>query len=360
MKYLLAIDSFKGCISSVDANDAVNDAIVALDSSAKVVTLPVSDGGEGWLDAFEQCEGGERIYMKAHDPLMRLVDTSYLKIGNKAIIECAKIIGLHLLEPDERNPMKTVSYGLGEVIVRAVKDGCNHIVVGLGGSATNDCGVGMLKALGDAIERLEDEERYLIPENVKFTVATDVAIPLCGPEGASMLFSRQKGATPEMVKWLERRSRRFAMYVANKMGYDYSNEPGAGAAGGLGYAFMQWMDAKIVQGAELLFDTLKFDEIINDVDLIITGEGRADRQTLMGKLPCRILRHAMKKNIPVILLAGQTENIDELQLAGFHKIICINPPGTSVSQAIEKPFAICQLQSTISALIQNRLSDFMP
>ena len=197
----------------------------------------------------------------------------------------AKASGLTLLRLEARNPMQATSYGTGLLVADAVRRGSKHVVVGLGGSATSDCGMGMIRAIIDAFAKGGTWDDVRVLDDVRFTIATDVTNPLCGENGAAYVFAPQKGATPEMVVSLDARAQRFAEVSARHFGYDRQNEQGAGAAGGLGYAFLQYMKAACRSGIDLLLDAVHFDEVLKDADLVITGEGSADRQTLMGKLP---------------------------------------------------------------------------
>ena len=257
MKIVIAIDSFKGCLSSVEANRAATEGILSVCPDAEIVQVPVSDGGEGFLEAFHAALGGELQEIVVSDPLMRPVTASYLLRGDEAVIEISQASGLTLLAPEERNPMVATSYGTGQLVVDAVRRGAKHIIVGLGGSATSDAGMGMLKALVDAwakqgtfddIRELRDV-RFTIASDfddirelrvVRFTIASDVKNPLCGVNGAAHVFAPQKGATPAMVQHLDERARKFAELSARHFGYDCSAKEGAGAAGGLGYAFLQY------------------------------------------------------------------------------------------------------------------------
>ena len=282
MKIVLAIDSFKGCLTSVEANQAAAEGIRAVRPDAEVVQVAVSDGGEGFLEAFHAAIGGELVTIGVRDPLMRRISARYLLKGDTAVIEMAQACGLTLLSADERNPLLATSYGVGQLVADAVRRGARHIIVGLGGSATSDAGIGMIRALIDAFapHGTWDDVQALRP--VRFTIASDVQNPLCGANGAAHVFAPQKGATPEIVSRLDARARRFAEVSARHFGYDRSQQPGAGAAGGLGYAFLQYLDADCQPGIRLLLDALHFRELISDATLIVTGEGSADRQTLMG------------------------------------------------------------------------------
>ena len=326
-KIIVAIDSFKGCLTSTEANLAASEGILARMSEAVVVQVPVSDGGEGWLEAFRAAIGGEIVEVNVKDPLMRPIVAQYLIQGDTAVIEIAKASGLTLLSPEERNPMVATSYGTGQLLVDAVRKGCKHIIVGLGGSATSDCGIGMLDAIHNS--------QFIIHNDVRFTIATDVTNPLCGENGAAHVFAPQKGATPDQVIALDARAKHFAEASTKHLGRDCQNMPGAGAAGGLGYAFLQYMKAACRSGIDLLLDTIHFDDLLQDADLVITGEGSADRQTLMGKLPYGILQRAKKCGVPVILIAGRIADEQILLNAGFSRVACINPPGIPLEIAMQ-------------------------
>ena len=327
MKTVIAIDSFKGCLNSVEANRAAAEGVRRVCPDAEIVEVPVSDGGEGFLVAFHAAIGGRFVTVPVMDPLMRRISARYLLKGQTAVLEVAEAIGLTLLSPEERNPMSASSYGVGQLVADAVKNGARHVIVGLGGSATSDAGRGMLQAL-TGFESLRD---------IRFTIATDVDNPLFGEQGAARVFGPQKGATPQMVRLLDDEARQFAADSASRMGYDRSGMKGAGAAGGLGYAFLQYLDADRQPGTELLLNTIGFDALVSDADLVITGEGSADRQTLMGKLPMGILRHSA--GVPVCLIAGRVNDRPQLLQAGFSWVECINPPGLALEEAMKKTVA---------------------
>jgi glycerate kinase len=364
-KIIVAIDSFKGCLTSAEANQAACEGIFDKMPEAEVVQVPVSDGGEGFLEAFQAAMGapspltfghipsgrGEIVEVNVKDPLMRTIVAQYLIKGDTAVIEMAKASGLTLLSPEERDPMVATSYGTGQLVVDAVRRGCKHIIVGLGGSATSDCGIGMLEAmhnapLGDIRRRLPKQE-CIIHNDVRFTIATDVTNPLCGENGAAHVFATQKGATHEQVLALDARAKRFAEASAKHLGRDCQNMPGAGAAGGLGYAFLQYLNADCRSGIDLLLDTVHFDDLLQDADLVITGEGSADRQTLMGKLPFGILQRAKKQNVPVALIAGRIADEQLLLDAGFARVACITPPGIPLEIAMQPATAKENIRKTM-------------
>jgi glycerate kinase len=268
---------------------------------------------------------------------MRPVTAKYLLHDEMAVIEIAQASGLTLLTKEERNPMVATSYGTGQLVADAVCKGARHIIIGLGGSATSDCGMGMLKALIDIFAKHGQWDDVEALKDVRFTIASDVENPLYGEKGAAHVFAPQKGATPEMVLRLDERAIKFAELSAKHFGYDRSQQAGAGAAGGLGYAFMQYLNAKSMSGIQLLLDTIRFKELVADADLIITGEGSADRQTLMGKLPMGILEQA--GHTPVYLIAGRISDREELLNAGFARVDCINPPDITLEEAMRKEVA---------------------
>ncbi len=349
MKIVVAIDSFKGCLTSNEANQVAAEGIRNRWPDAKVVQVPVSDGGEGFMEAFHAAIGGELIELTVRDPLMRPVSAQYLLHDKLAVIEIAQASGLTLLSPEERNPMVATSYGTGQLVADAVRKGAEHIIVGLGGSATSDAGIGMLRALIDSFAKHGEWDDIEELKHVRFTIASDVKNPLCGENGAAHVFAPQKGASPDMVLQLDKRARKFADISAKHFGYDRSEQEGAGAAGGLGYAFLQYMNAGCKPGIELLLDTIKFREIVNDADLVITGEGSADRQTLMGKLSMGILKQS--GNVPVCLIAGRISDKQEILNAGFAHVECINPEGITLEEAMRKEVAMQNIIDTVRKII---------
>ena len=379
-KIIVAIDSFKGCLASAEANRAAVEGILARMPEAEVLPIPVSDGGEGWLEAFRSPiptpspvgrgtsptptlpsrEGsptptlpsreGVLVEVDVRDPLMRHITAPYLVIGDTAVIEMAKASGLMLLHEEERNPMIATSYGTGQLVADAIRRGCRHIIVGLGGSATSDCGIGMLRAIIDNFAKHGSWDDVHELDAVHFTIATDVTNPLCGENGAAHVFAPQKGATQEKIQLLDARAKRFAEVSARHFGYDCQNEPGAGAAGGLGYAFLQYMNAERQSGIDLQLDTIGFDRLLDNASLVITGEGASDRQTLMGKVPYGILQRAKAHLVPVALIAGRTEDRQELLHAGFSQVLCINPPNQPAEEAMKPETAKRNIFDTIQLL----------
>lgn len=350
--FICAIDSFKGCMTSHEANEAARRGLMKADGDADVQCFDVSDGGEGFLDAMH-CD--ETVTCHVHDALMRWTDAAYGIKDGKAVIEVARVVGLAMVEPEQRNPLAATSYGVGELMAHAWRNGCREFVVGLGGTATSDCGLGMLKSLRHAWQT-NNNKMWWEPfdtswlKDIKVTLATDVTNPLCGDNGAARVFAPQKGADEDMVAKLERRAVTFARMAAKHQGYDKSREPGAGAAGGLAYALMQFMDATTVSGAGLVLKASGFDKAVSAMPdgMVITGEGSSDRQTLMGKLPSVILERAGEEGLPVVLVAGRIKNADELLKAGFKNVLNINDGQPKDENALDKTVAMRRLETVFA------------
>ena len=311
IKLVLAFDSFKGCMTAQEACHTAALAIHETLPQAEVVECPLSDGGEGLVDCVEKMLCVKRVSLKAHDPLMNIIDASYvISEDGTAYMEMAATSGLTLVPYDKRNPMLTTTYGVGDMIIDAARRGCKEIVMGIGGSATCDGGRGMIQCLKD--------NGYTLPfantQLPHIMVASDVTNPIYGELGAAYVFAPQKGATPEQVKILDERLREFAeeteaLALATP---ELAVHPGAGAAGGLGYGLMAYLKAELKSGIEIILSISKFDDAIKDASLIITGEGKSDAQTLMGKVPHGVLNHGKEHDIPVWLLSGGIENEDLL------------------------------------------------
>jgi glycerate kinase len=272
---------------------------------------------------------------------MRRISAQYLLQGETAVIEMAQASGLTLLTEEERNPMVTTSYGTGQLVADAVRHGAKHVIIGLGGSATSDAGTGMLRALIDSFAPKGSWNDIEALRDIRFTIASDVKNPLCGKNGAAHVFAPQKGADKDMVEKLDRRAKTFAEMAAKHQHRDCANAPGAGAAGGLGYAFMEFMDAKVESGAEIVLQSSGFDDELSSTikpSIVITGEGSADAQTLMGKLPSVILKHCKAQHVPVFLVAGRIKDKQKLLDAGFEKVIDINT-GLDMEHALDKDVA---------------------
>ena len=354
-KYIVAIDSFKGCLTSAEAGQTVADTLRRLRPGAEVACLEVSDGGEGMASAFTTALQGEMVEVPVHDAMMRPVTARYGWCPDGvAVIETTQACGLTLIAPEDRNPLVATTYGVGEMLTDAVRRGCRQFVVGLGGSATSDAGIGMLRALVDTLapQSTFDQVREKLA-GCRFILASDVRNPLCGPDGAARIFAPQKGATPDQVEQLERRAARFADRSARHFGYDRSTCPGAGAAGGLGYAFIQYLDADCQSGADLLLQMQHYDCLLDGCTRVFTGEGHADRQTLMGKLPERVLQYARQHDVPVTLLAGRIDEAASLHDAGFDDVVCINASGTLTDDALLPDVARRRLAEAVEHSLEN-------
>lgn len=317
MRIICAFDSFKGCMTASEACNSAASGLKERYPDAEVVCLPMSDGGEGLVECIAEAVNATMISVTVHDPLMHTIEAQYAVSadGTTAYMEMAAASGLPLVPKDKRNPMLTTTYGVGDMILHAVGRGCKNIIMGIGGSATCDGGKGMIECLDGHL-----------PLPVEITVASDVSNPLYGENGAAYIFAPQKGATPQQVKLLDERLHDFARETETKgiARPDLADHPGAGAAGGLGYGLMAYLDAKLQSGIDLLLDTIGFDEKIKGTDFILTGEGKSDKQTLMGKVPEGILKRARMQGIPVRLLSGAIEDEAELKQAGFASVRSIN------------------------------------
>lgn len=343
MKIIIASDSYKGCMLSKDIGAAVSAAIAKLDPSADTLAVCVADGGEGTVEAMVDSFGGRIVRDIVSDPLGRPISAEYGIAGDLAIIESAAACGLSLLSPSERNPLNTSTRGLGELIVAAARRGCRRFIVGLGGSATNDGGIGMISAPGFLDYAMGKE----------FLVACDVDTPFVGLCGASRVFAPQKGASPEEVDILEKRMVSIAAKILNETGTDVSDMPGAGAAGGLGGAFHAYLGATLKPGVDIVLDSIRFDELLDDADLVITGEGCSDYQTVKGKTAFGILQRAKRRNVPVALVSGAVRDEEILRDAGFSHIVRVSPEGLPTEEAMRPEVTRVNLESAIKRLMSD-------
>ena len=323
-KILIAADSFKGSLSSAGVARAASLGVRRALPGCEAVEIPVADGGEGFTDAMLAARGGERHSLTVSDPLGRSVEATYgILPDGTAVIETAAASGLPLLKLEDRNPLLTSTFGTGELIRDALDKGCRDILLGLGGSATHDAGTGLLSALGfrflDAdgqvltgcganLERIRTIDRsaiYPVLESVRFTAACDVQTRFCGPEGAAATFAPQKGADAAAVERLERGTTSFAEVIAHSGPHSGLDLPGSGAAGGLGGALAALLGARLESGIDLVLDASGFDALLQDADLVITGEGRIDAQTASGKAVWGVLQRARRAGVPVIAICGR-------------------------------------------------------
>ncbi len=324
MKVVVAIDSLKGSLSSMEAGMAIKDGVLAAKPDAEVIVKPLADGGEGTTDALIEGMNGERIDLTVTGPMHTPVDAyyGYLKDTNTAVMEMASAAGITLVPDSEKNPLLATSYGVGEMINDAIQRGCRNFIIGIGGSVTNDGGIGMLKALGvrfldengeDAgdggqalakIARIDLSGLNPLLKECHIQVACDVNNPLCGENGSTYVYGPQKGVTEDMKKTLDEAMAHFAIVTSEALENDYMNTPGAGAAGGLGFAFLAYVGATLTPGIELILDAVGLEDELSGADVVVTGEGRLDFQTAMGKTPVGVARLAKKYNARVVAFAG--------------------------------------------------------
>ena len=335
-------DSFKGSLTSKEVTSTLSEAFHKKRPKLEILELPLADGGEE-TSAILSSTFPNVFHLYATDPLGKRIETQFFidSTGKKAFIESAKIIGLPLVTYKERNPLKTSSFGLGEVINEALRLGCNDIIVSLGGSATCDGGLGMLKALNHT---------YL---NANFTILCDVDNPLLGMNGAVKIFAPQKGAKPEDIPILEKRLENLVEEAKKRGLYNKGDEfkAGSGAAGGLGFAFQTFLKAKSIKGIDFILKKLKFSELIRNAQLIITGEGKLDSQSLMGKVLSGVLEEAKKQDIPVIAIGGLVEDETKLLEAGLQKVYSISDPNKTLEENMLPETAIKNLHR-IAELIE--------
>ena len=323
MKIVIAIDSFKGSLTSLQAGSAAAEGIARVYPEAKTEIFPIADGGEGTVIALTTALQGKLQTVEALDPLGRPIACEYGILPNQtAVIEMSCAAGITLLTAEERNPMHTTTYGVGQVIADAISKGCRDFIVGIGGSATNDGGIGMLQALGfgilddggnpvpfggaglEKIATITTENALRSLKDCTFHIACDVTNPLCGKDGCSAIYGPQKGATPEQIQQMDAWLGAYADKVKAVFPDSDKNTAGAGAAGGIGFAFFSFLNGKPYSGIDLILGEMPIERSIRDADLVITGEGRLDDQTVMGKAPIGIARIAKKYNLPVLAFSG--------------------------------------------------------
>ncbi|MGM9738467.1 MAG: glycerate kinase [Candidatus Cryptobacteroides sp.] len=373
-KIVVACDSFKGSLSSREANRAVAEGIREASGDCETVCVEVADGGEGTAEVLTMSLGGKPVKASVHGPLMRQVEAGYGIAGDTAIMEMAAASGLGLLSENERNPLMTSTFGTGEMILDALGKGCRRFILGIGGSATNDGGTGMLSALGyrflnacgevlpcaggslHLIRSIDCSGANPSLAGCSFKVACDVRATFCGPDGATYVFGHQKGASDEDIEVLEKGMVNLAEIIERQTRIDISKMPGAGAAGGLGGALYAFLGAELVPGADLVLDTLGFRDTISGADLVITGEGCLDSQTAMGKVPAGVLRRCVEKGIPCIAVGGRLKARDTLLASGFASCHSITPDWMDDSAAMRPETAFSNLRRTVRKIISGNCS----
>ncbi|MBZ6005494.1 glycerate kinase [Paraclostridium bifermentans] len=370
MKIVISIDSLKGSLTSIEAANAIKKGILSVDNKSDVVIMPLADGGEGTVEALVQGMNGEEKVISVTGPINDKVNATYgiLKETNTAIIEMAQASGLPLVPAELRNPLNTTTYGVGEIIKEAIEKGCRNFIVGIGGSATNDCGVGMLQALGfefydendnlvglggkvlNQIKRIKSDNKLKELDECNFKIACDVNNPLYGENGAAYIYGPQKGATEEIVKELDKGLKNFAEVVKKDLGKDIAHIEGAGAAGGLGFGFLGFLNSKLESGIKIILDEIKLEEVVKDADIVITGEGRLDNQTAMGKAPIGVAKLAKKHGAKVIAIAGcTTPDAVKCNEEGIDAYFSIVNKAMTIDEAMKKENAT---QNMIETTIQ--------
>ena len=361
-------------MSSLDVATAASAGVIEVYPDSEIVSVNVADGGEGTVEAIVDALGGEIVKVQVSDPLGRKIETSYGIAGETAILEMAAASGLPLLTAEERNPWATSTLGTGEMIMDAIARGCRKFLVGIGGSATNDAGVGMLQAMGfrfydangelitqgcggmlGSIARIDDSLVSAAVKESQFTVACDVDTPFCGPEGAAPVFAPQKGADAEMVKRLDEGMVSFAKVITEKYAVDIVPVAGAGAAGGMGGAFRAFLGATLKKGIDMVLDAIDFDTTIQGANLVITGEGKVDFQTAKGKTAAGVLNRAKQQHIPVVAIGGCVEMCDSLVQMGFAGIYPILEEKVPLEIAMQRDFAMNNVRKTVARIVPNYL-----
>lgn len=354
MKIIIAPDSYKESLTAMEVATAIEAGFRQVMPTAEYIKLPMADGGEGTVQSLVDASNGTIIEHAVTGPLGTQVNAFFglMGDGKTAVIEMAAASGLHLVSPDLRNPMLTTSYGTGELILAALDHGVDHIIVGIGGSATNDGGIGMAQALGvqlldsngqtlkfggQALAQLATIDITTVDPrlaNIKLEVACDVDNPLCGEKGASQVFGPQKGATPAMVAALDQHLAHYAAIIKQDLGVDIKNTAGAGAAGGMGAALLGLFNAQLRSGIEIVIDAVNLGDIVQDADLVITGEGRIDSQTIHGKTPIGVARTAKQYHKPVIGIAGcLSQDCGVVYDHGIDAVFSVVPAAMSLEQA---------------------------
>ena len=372
-KIIIAPDSFKGSLSAVEVADAIEEGIKKVIPDCEIVKTPIADGGEGIMNTLVSALGGKKTKIIVHDPLMRPIEVEYglVEDSKTAIIDMAIANGLTVLHKKEQNPATTTTYGTGQIIKNALHRGCRSFLIGIGGSATNDAGTGMLKALGfrfldinaeetdgtgnalHSIYSIDEAKAMLGLKGAQFTIACDVNNPFSGKNGAAYVFAPQKGADKQMVKELDDGMESFRKLIEKQKKIDLNTIPGAGAAGGLGGGFAAFLNAELKPGIEMVLQAIGFEKHLQNADFVITGEGKLDKQTAMGKAASGIIDAASRKNIPVIAIGGRVENRQILLKRGFTSLFSTTPSTMSLKEAMLPETAKRNIIKTTEQIIRS-------
>lgn len=367
MKVVVAIDSFKGSLSSIEAGQAVKAGVLAAHPDANVIIKPLADGGEGTTDAFIEGLGGQRIDLTVTGPMGSPVSCyyGYLEKDKTAIIEMASASGITLVPAHQKNPLTASTRGVGEMILHALEKGCRHFIIGIGGSATNDAGIGMLKALGYSfldeqgfdvgegaqalgkVASIDAKNRHPLLDDCQFRIACDVTNPLCGENGATYIYGPQKGVTEAQKESLDQDMAHFADVTETTLNCAYKNYPGAGAAGGLGFAFLSYLHASLSPGVELILDAINLSDALNGADIVVTGEGQLDRQTAMGKAPVGVAKLAKAHGAKVLAFSGSvTKEAVACNQAGIDAFFPILRNVCTLAEAMDPATAKANMTAT--------------
>ena len=373
MKIVVAVDSFKGSLSSTEAASAITEGFLKVDPTVTVKSYSLADGGEGTVETVISAMGGEWRSLSVNGPLRDEVISKYGEVvkTRTAVMEMASASGITLITEDRRNPLYTTTYGVGEMINDAIDRGARSFVIGIGGSATNDGGIGMLSALGfefldgegnpvpdgalglKALREIRTTGKRAELDECRFLIACDVKNPLCGENGCSSIFGPQKGATPEMVLDMDAWMKNYALLTATVIPGADMNYPGCGAAGGLGFAFLNYLGAELKSGVELILDAINIEADLSDCDLVITGEGRIDGQSYMGKAPVGIAKLAKKYGKPVVAFCGcATKDASVCNDHGIDAIFPILKAPCTVEEAMQIPTSYRNLKETATQVLR--------
>ena len=377
MNVVIAIDSFKGSMTSMQAGLSAATGIKRVYKDANVAVRPLADGGEGTVDALVSGCGGRITQVQVTGPVGCPVVCSYgiIDRSHTAIIEMSGAAGITLVSEEKRNPLNTTTYGVGEVIKDAVQNGCRHFIVGIGGSATNDGGIGMLQALGFGFldknnnqicfgaKGLADLESittdHVLPElkECTFRVACDVSNPLCGEQGCSAIYGPQKGATPETISLMDEWLSPDAALSRKDFPLADAHYPGAGAAGGMGFAFLTFCNATLESGIKIILEETNLEKYIRDADIVITGEGRLDGQTVMGKAPIGVAKIAKKYEKPVLAFSGcVTKDAIACNAEGIDAFFPILRSVVSLDEAMHTDNAMTNMTDTVEQVFRTILT----
>lgn len=376
MKVICAFDSFKGCMTSLEAGEAAKHGMLSAMPGCMVSVMPMADGGEGTIDAIRSMTGGCEVPIRVLDPLLCERESKFVMDcdGETAYVEIAQCAGLTMLTPDERDAMRTSSYGLGMAMAKAIEAGAKHITICLGGSATNDAALGALQALGlqiytengllnrpvtgaDLINITDVDSTALeqLKSQCDITVLYDADIPFCGPMGAVRLYAPQKGVKAEDLDILERGMKNVLEVIERKTGVKAESVKGAGAAGGAGYGLAALAGAKMESGIDYMLSLSDFDAQLAETTIVLTGEGKADIQTLQGKVSAGILSHARKRGVPVWLFAGKVEDREALLNAGFERVVDINAGQDTAQDPMDNTVARRRLENAVRCTAEDKI-----